>query len=143
MTIKANILLLFFALVFATFATQGAGGEKDCYAEKERFKHECNINIKMDQNYVRPSKSCCRTMRSVDMACVCRTISSEEKELSFEKNAFLSMACNNSVPVGNKCGGKYVNPIAICVKHFALPHLATCIERYNDMHSLFFSLDYS
>lgn len=107
MTTKAIIQLLFFALVFATFTAHGAWGE-DCCDEKERFKHKCNANVKRDQNYERPSKFCCDIVRSVDMACVHhRTISSEEKELSVQKIACLSMACNNSVRVGKKYGGNY------------------------------------
>ncbi|PWZ37402.1 hypothetical protein Zm00014a_028751 [Zea mays] len=100
MTTKAIIQLLFFALVFATFTAHGAWGEKGCYDEKERFKRECSTS------YERPSKSCCDTVRSVDMACVRRTMTSEEeKGLSVRKISFLSMDCNNSVRVvGKKYG---------------------------------------
>jgi hypothetical protein len=108
MTTKAIIHLLFFALIFATFTAHEAWGDKDCYDEKQRFKHECNTNIKRGRNYERPSKSCCDTVRSVDMACVHRTISSEEKELSVQEISFLSMACNNSVQVAKKYGGNYI-----------------------------------
>jgi hypothetical protein len=97
MTTKAIIHLLFFALIFATFTAHEAWGDKDCYDEKQRFKHECNANIKTDGNYERPETMSCDTVRSVDMACVHRTISSEEKELSVQEISFLSMACNNSV----------------------------------------------
>ncbi|TVU38599.1 hypothetical protein EJB05_11981, partial [Eragrostis curvula] len=105
MTTKVFLQLLVYASVFALFTMPQAMGEQECYGEKETFKQKCNLSIKLGSGYIHPTDSCCRTAQKVDMACVCRIITSEEeREIDLHYVFWVSQDCHNPVPAGKKCG---------------------------------------
>lgn len=108
MPIKVVLQLLLFASVFTMFTTRQTQGEKDCYRQKLVIKFKCWEIIKFGVPYVAPTQDCIRLIRRSDMVCICRAITEEdEEEISVAKLLQLAGRCNNSVPLGTKCGSKY------------------------------------
>ncbi|TVU41473.1 hypothetical protein EJB05_14994 [Eragrostis curvula] len=109
---KVFVQLLVYASVFALFTMPQAMGKQECYGDKEIFKHKCRNSIAHDNIiFVRPSDSCCKTARKVNMACVCRTITPEEEHKINTRYVFnVAHDCNNPVPPGEKCGSWTVPP---------------------------------
>ncbi|PAN10080.1 hypothetical protein PAHAL_2G070800 [Panicum hallii] len=105
MPAKAVIQLVVFALVFTLCTMPRAWGEQDCYREKDVFLHKCAWSIRRGLAYLHPNPICCRTVRKIDMTCVCGAILPREEETIDVRHAyFVSQDCRKPVPAGNKCG---------------------------------------
>ena len=116
----ANIkfLLAVFALVFVMFTSHQAWSEQDCHEDKEKLLTICWDTIKIDGAYVRPTAFCRYFVKKVDMACVCRLLNpADEVTTSAVKLVHLAHDCGKALPVGSKCGSKYLYIRAIFVYH--------------------------
>ncbi|OEL30555.1 hypothetical protein BAE44_0008424 [Dichanthelium oligosanthes] len=107
MTTKVIIQLLVIALVLTIFAMPQAWGEQDCHREKLQFLNKRKKSLKREGDYVRPDATCCHPARSVDMTCVCRSITpKEERKIDIHCAYWISLDCHNPVPNGNNCGSE-------------------------------------
>jgi hypothetical protein len=107
----ANIkfLLMVFALVFVMFSSHQALSEQDCHEDKEKLLTICWDTIKIDGAYVPPTRFCRYFVQKVDMACVCRVLNpADEVTTSVVKLVRLAHDCGKALPVGSKCGSKYL-----------------------------------
>ncbi|OEL27720.1 hypothetical protein BAE44_0011261 [Dichanthelium oligosanthes] len=86
-----------------------AWGEKDCHQEKLLFKHKCDLSIRRGVGYIPPHHDCCRTVPKIDMNCVCHTMTEEDEEtIDVHHIYFVSQDCHKPVPIGDKCGSKFL-----------------------------------
>ena len=130
----ANIkfLLVVFALVFVMFTSHQAWSEQDCHEDKEKLLITiCWDTVKIDGAYVPPADFYCHFVQIVDMASVCRllypvdevTTSAVKKSLqltsvvTLSKLVHLAHDCGKALPIGSKCGSKYLYIRAIFVYH--------------------------
>ena len=109
MSPKAMLQLVVFSLVFTTFTAHQAWGEKDCYQQRDLVKRDCDKTIKINEPYKPPTAECIGAVKLSDMVCICRILTpDDEKEISAPKLLRLAEECNRPVPVGSKCGCKYL-----------------------------------
>jgi hypothetical protein len=107
MTTKSITQLLVFSFVFTLFIMPRSWGENDCHLQKLQFMHTCYMHIRRNTGYLKPISTCCKIVRTYDMACVCRSINDQDEKTIDGKHAyFVTRDCHNPVPAGNKCGSK-------------------------------------
>ena len=120
----ANIkfLLVVFALVFVMFTSHQAWSEQDFHEDKEKVLTIFWDTVKIDGAYVPPADFCCYFVQIVEMAFVCHllypvdevTTSAVKKSLqltsvvTLSKLIHLAHDCAKALPVGIKCGSKYL-----------------------------------
>ncbi|KAF8731914.1 hypothetical protein HU200_015860 [Digitaria exilis] len=98
-----------FALVITFCLMPRAWCEKDCHGERLLFMHKCDLSIKRGIAYMHPNDNCCRTVRKIDMLCVCESITPQEEErIDVHHAYFVSQDCHKPVPTGNKCGSNFL-----------------------------------
>lgn len=108
MSLKVTLQLLVLSLVFTIFTAYQARGEKDCYHQRDTFKHECMETIKINQPYKPPSDECIYEVKLSDMICICRILTKDdEKEIAVDKVIRLAAECYRPLPAGSKCGCKF------------------------------------
>jgi hypothetical protein len=111
MVVKVILRILVFALVLTMLENNQARGEKDCYHEKLSIKQKCKKSIKLDGSYVRPmpGDTCCKEVTASDMVCVCRVLTPGDFfEISSIRLVNVARECGNPLPVGFKCGSKWL-----------------------------------
>ena len=109
-SMKLLQLIIVVGVVGIMFASSHkALGEQDCYADKRTILRVCINSIKISGNYVPPSYLCRHLVGTSDMACICRVLwPSDEHVVSAAKLIRLSSDCGQALPVGSKCGSKYI-----------------------------------
>lgn len=122
MNIKLILQPLVFALLFTSFRTHQTWGEQDCYEEKRWVILYCGGTISNVGPYEPPTNSCLLVCRKADMPCICRVLNyKDECLISAVKLVQLAKACGYPLPVGSKCGSKY---LILCQRCFATHYLA-------------------
>ncbi|KAF8776519.1 hypothetical protein HU200_003234 [Digitaria exilis] len=111
MAMKVILRVLVFALVFCMLANHQASGEMDCYGQKENVKLKCKKSIDIIGYFVRPrlGDKCCQAVDASDMVCVSGAFTEEElKKISCIYFFHVAKDCGHPLPVGTKCGSKYL-----------------------------------
>ena len=106
-SMKLELMVL--GVVLIMFTSHKAWGEQDCYADKRTILRVCINSIKISGDYAPPSYLCRHLVGTSDMACICRVLwPSDEHVVSAAKLIRLSSDCGQALPVGSKCGSKYI-----------------------------------
>jgi hypothetical protein len=109
MKVVINILVVC-AFVFTMFRTGEAFDNYDCQLEKDLVIRKCKVTIRKEGNYVPPNEKCRREVEHSDMTCICHILNhNDEKHVDPKKLVRLARECNKPVPVGYKCGSKFLN----------------------------------
>ena len=109
MNIKLILQPLVFALFFTSFRTHQTWGEQDCYEEKRLVILYCGGTISNVGPYEPPTNGCLLVCRKADMPCICRVLNyKDECLISAVKLVQLAKECGYPLPVGSKCGSKYL-----------------------------------
>ncbi|KAF8693617.1 hypothetical protein HU200_039025 [Digitaria exilis] len=109
MSIKIDLRIMFFALIFAGFTSHHVWGEEDYYHQKDVFMMKCMDTIKLGTPYEDPSQPCIRAVGKYDMKRICGAFTfSDQLEVSMIKTVILAYTCHKPIPIGEKCGSKFL-----------------------------------
>lgn len=78
-----------------------------CSGDLKKLSSSCKKCIKKGTDQVDPKPACCRTVKKIDLLCICQSIPPRvEKKIDMEKVVYVAEKCEKPIPSGTKCGSK-------------------------------------
>ncbi|OAY82067.1 hypothetical protein ACMD2_01592 [Ananas comosus] len=78
-----------------------------CNGDLKKLLSSCKKCIKKGTDQVDPKPACCRTVKKIDLLCICQSIPPRfEKKIDMEKVVYIAEKCEKPIPSGTKCGSK-------------------------------------